>query len=185
VTVLRRDPMGLFLRSLGLALMWGALWGDLGAGTLLAGVGVALGVQLVFPGLAPQAAGRVAPIALLRLVAVFTWMLVVANLSVVRRVLAPTITIDPGVVDVDLPPCSDAVVTVVANAVTLTPGTLTLDVQRTDDGVQLLVHNLDAGDPDGVRADVRRLYDLVAAAFPAGAAGDPATTPRPRSEELT
>lgn len=160
---------GLALRTAGLALMWGALWADLSVGTLLAGALVAVGVQVVFPTLSPRPTARVNPAALLRLAVVFSWMLLTANLAVVRRVLSPRLAINPAVIDVDLPSCSDAVATVVANAVTLTPGTLTLDVTRDGDGVALLVHTLDAADPAAVREDVLRLYDLVAAAFPAGA----------------
>ncbi|CAN5442791.1 Na+/H+ antiporter subunit E [soil metagenome] len=169
----RDDIIGAVLRTVGLALMWAALWADLSIGTLTAGALVAIGVQVVFPALAPRPTGRVNPVAVVKLGLVFTWMLITANLSVMGRVLAPRLTINPLVVDVDLPHCSDAVATVVANAVTLTPGTLTLDVNRHDDGVALLVHNLDAADPEAVRADVRKLYDLVVAAFPAGHSRSP------------
>lgn len=163
----RSSSTGVVVRTALLALMWGALWGDLSIGTLSAGVLVAIGVHAVFPALAPLPSGRVNPLAALRLAAVFSAMLVTANLSVLRRALSPRLSITPAVVEVDLPVCSDAVVTIVANAVTLTPGTLTLDVTDTGHGARLLVHNLDADDPDAVRADVMRLYDLVGAAFPA------------------
>lgn len=165
----RRDVAGILLRTAVLALMWAALWADLDLGTLVAGVLVAIGVQAVFVTMSPRPPARINPLATLRLGLVFTWMLITANLSVMARVLSPRMSIHPLVVDVDLPPCSDAVATVVANAITLTPGTLTLDIGRHDDGVGLLVHNLDATDPEAVRADVLRLYDLVAAAFPSGA----------------
>jgi multisubunit Na+/H+ antiporter MnhE subunit len=162
------SAVGIVIRTLALALMWGALWADLGLATLTTGVLVAIGVQAVFPALAPHPSGRVNVLAVIRLLAIFSAMLVTANLAVLRRVLAPRIAITPAVVEVDLPICTDAVATVVANAVTLTPGTLTLDVSRLPDGVRLLVHNLDADDPEAVRADVMRLYDLVDAAFPSG-----------------
>ncbi|HUG83429.1 MAG TPA: Na+/H+ antiporter subunit E [Euzebya sp.] len=167
----RRDVVGALARTVGLALMWAALWADLTIGTLVAGLLVAIGVQAVFPSMSPRPiAGRINLLAAVHLAGVFTWMLITANLSVAARVLSPRLSIHPLVVDVDLPPCSDAVATVIANAITLTPGTLTLDIGRHDDGVGLLVHNLDATDPDAVRADVLRLYDLVVAAFPAVAA---------------
>lgn len=166
----RGDLVGALLRTVGLALMWAALWADLTIGTLVTGVLVAVGVQAVFPSMSPRPTAQINLLGTARLAGVFTWMLITANLSVARRVLSPRLSIHPLVVDVDLPPCSDAVATVVANAITLTPGTLTLDIGRHDDGIGLLVHNLDATDPDAVRADVLRLYDLVVAAFPAGAA---------------
>lgn len=164
----RGDLVGAVVRTAGLALMWGALWADLSAGTLAAGVLVAAGVQFAFPGLSPRPTGRVNLFALAKLGVVFAWMLITANLSVLRRVSSPRVSLSPRVVEVVLPPCTDAVATVVANAVTLTPGTLTLDVDRGPDGVTLLVHTLDADDPETVRADVLALHTLAAAAFPTG-----------------
>lgn len=164
-----RTITGTVVRTAGLAVMWAALWGDLSLGTLTAGALVALGAQAAFPALAPRPPGRVNVFALVKLGVVFAWMLVTANLSVARRVLSPRLSLSPLVVDVALPPCSDAIATVVANAVTLTPGTLTLDLTRTADAVVLTVHNLDASGPEEVGADVLALYELAAAAFPTGA----------------
>lgn len=167
----RRDVASPVLRTAGLALMWAALWADLSVATLAAGALVAVGVQTAFPALAPRRFGRVRVLALAKLGVVFAGMLVRANLFVLWRVIAPRVSLSPRVVDVALPPCTDAVATVVANAVTLTPGTLTLDVTRTADAVILTVHALDATGPEPVVASVRGLYDLAAAAFPSGAAG--------------
>lgn len=167
----RRDLTGAVLRTVALALMWAALWADLSLATLAAGVLIAVGVQAVFPAMAPRPTAHLNPVATGRLLVVFSWMLLTANLSVLGRILSPRLDLHPLVVDVDLPPCSDAVATVVANAITLTPGTLTLDVARHDDGIGLLVHSLDATDVEVVRADVLRLYELTVAAFPRGAPG--------------
>lgn len=171
----RRTLAGVVVRTAGLALMWAALWGDVSPGTLAAGAMVAVGAQVAFPAVAPRPPGGVNLLAVGKLAAVFAWMLVTANLSVARRALSPQLSLSPLVVDVALPPCSDAVATVVANAVTLTPGTLTLDVARTPDAVVLTVHNLDASGPDEVRAVLLGLYERAAAAFPTGA--------RPHSEK--
>lgn len=164
----RHRVVGAAVRVAGLALLWAALWADFSPGTLVAGALVAVAVQLLFPALAPRPPGRVNPWALGKLGIVFTWMLITANLSVLRRIVSPRLSLSPIIVDVELPPCSDAVATVVANAVTLTPGTLTLDAARTPEAVTLTVHNLDAPGPEDVRADLLTLYELAAAAFPAG-----------------
>lgn len=165
----RRALAGAVVRTIGLALMWAALWGDVSLGTIAAGALVAIGAQLAFPALTPRPPGRVNVFALAKLGVVFAWMLVTANLSVTRRVFSPQLALSPLVVDVTLPPCSDAIATVVSNAVTLTPGTLTLDFARTANAVVLTVHNLDASGPEDVRGDVLALYALAAAAFPSGA----------------
>jgi multicomponent Na+:H+ antiporter subunit E len=172
----RRDPIGRVARTAGLALMWAALWADLSLATITAGAFVAVGAQLAFPTLGPRPSGRVKPVALAKLGVVFAGMLITANLSVLRKVSSPRLSLSPMVVDVALPPCSDAVTTVVANAVTLTPGTLTLDVARTADAVVLTVHILDARDPDGARAGVQTLYELASSAFPTGAGTPPDQT---------
>lgn len=166
----RGDRAGALVRTAGLAFVWAALWADFTAPTLTAGLVIAVSVQVMFPGLAPRPTGRIRPLAAAKLGAVFAWMLITANLAVLWRVVNPRLSLHPLVVEVPLPPASDAVITVVANAVTLTPGTLTLDVDRAPSGVTLTVHNLDATDEEAVRADVLGLYELVAAAFPAGAA---------------
>jgi multicomponent Na+:H+ antiporter subunit E len=162
------DLVGAFLRTTGLALMWALLWADLRPGTLAAGALVAIGVQFAFPTLSPRPTGRVNLLALVKLGLVFAWMLITANLTVLRLVSSPRLSLSPCVVEVALPASSDAVATVVANAVTLTPGTLTLDVVRGPDGVTLAVHTLNATDPEAVCADVLALHALVAAAFPSG-----------------
>lgn len=173
------DLVGAFVRTAGLALMWAALWADLSPGTLAAGALVAVGVQFAFPTLSPRPTGHVNLLALVKLGVIFAWMLITANLTVLRLVATPRLSLSPRVVEVHLPPSTDAVVTVVANAVTLTPGTLTLDVVRTRDGETLAVHTLNATDPDAVQADVLALHRLVVAAFPTGLRPDPDAT-RPK-----
>lgn len=152
------------------AAVWVALWGDLTTGTVVAGLCVGGLVGTVFSRVGPRAtAGRpvVRPLALLRLVTVFSWMLVVSTWTVTARVCARRVRVAPAVVAVRLPPSSEAVATLVANAVTLTPGTLTLDAVRDADGtVRMVVHALDAPDTATVRTDVLTLHRLVAEAFP-------------------
>jgi multicomponent Na+:H+ antiporter subunit E len=57
----------------------------------------------------------------------FLWELLTANVDVAYRVLAPSMPIDPDVVEVPLRVQTDSAVTTIANSITLTPGTLTMD----------------------------------------------------------
>jgi multicomponent Na+:H+ antiporter subunit E len=90
----------------------------------------------------------------------FVWKLILANLDVARRVLSPTVPVQPGIVAVRTSITSDIGRLLLANSITLTPGTLTLDAE--DD--TLYVHWIEApaeGDAG----------DEVAGAFEAGLKG--------------
>lgn len=148
-----------------LAAVWMALWGDLTAGTGLAGVAVGWFVVRLVQGRTTPGDVRVDPVAALRFAGVFAWLLIVSTGNVVAHVLRPRLTIRPGVVAVVLPAAPPAVATLVANSVSLTPGTVSLDLDVNRDGTATLhVHTLD-GTFDSVTADVLRFHRLATAAF--------------------
>jgi multicomponent Na+:H+ antiporter subunit E len=70
---------------------------------------------------------------------VFIWKLILANLDVARRVLSPSLPLNPGIVKVQTNLKSDFAKLTLANSITLTPGTLSIDVE--DD--YLYVHTVD------------------------------------------
>lgn len=61
---------------------------------------------------------------------VFLFELIKSNLDVVRRVLMPSLPINPGIVKVKTKLKSKMGRMILANSITLTPGTLTVDVQE-------------------------------------------------------
>jgi len=61
-------------------------------------------------------------------ISIFLWTLVRANIDVARRVLSPSLPIDPGIVEVETHLQSDLGKLLLANSITLTPGTLTVDI---------------------------------------------------------
>lgn len=73
--------------------------------------------------------------------ALFGKELLTANVDVAYRVLAPSMPIEPAVVEVPLRVQSDLAITTIANSITLTPGTLTVRVE----GRSLTVHTLMPG----------------------------------------
>jgi multicomponent Na+:H+ antiporter subunit E len=92
--------------------------------------------------------------------AVFLRELLTANLDVARRVLSPSMPIEPAVVEYKLEVTNPLAVTVLANSITLTPGTLTLD-HEPERGV-LRVHAINgASNPEEVRAPIRRWERLI------------------------
>jgi multicomponent Na+:H+ antiporter subunit E len=89
---------------------------------------------------------------------VFAKALAKANLDVVKLVLAPTMTIRPGFIEVPMEAETDFEITSLANAITLTPGTITVHVDRARRTI--LVHALHVGDdPEAVRLDVRETLE--------------------------
>ena len=83
---------------------------------------------------------RELPMAVVRFIGVFLVALFKANLDMARRVLSPSLPIEPAMVEVRTSLKSDLGKLLLANSITLTPGTLTLDV--IDD--RLLVHWVDS-----------------------------------------
>ncbi len=75
---------------------------------------------------------------------VFLWALVKSNLDVARRVVSPSLPINPGIVEVKTKLKSKIGRIVLANSITLTPGTLTIDI--IDDS--LFIHWIDVSSKD-------------------------------------
>lgn len=75
---------------------------------------------------------------------VFLWQLIRSNLDIARRVLSPSLPINPGIVKVQTQLQSPVGKLLLANSITLTPGTLTLDVV----GDSLFVHWVDVKGSD-------------------------------------
>lgn len=146
--------------------LWIVLWRDLSAANLLSGLLIGALAEVARPrralGLARH---QVRPVALAGFVVYFLWKLVESNVVLAREVLTPRNSIETGVIEVSLGPCSDLVATIVANAISLTPGTLTLEV-RSDGSTKLYVHVLHLHDVEAARRDVATLTRLVSAAFP-------------------
>lgn len=124
-------------------LTWLLLTGTLAGTELAAGALVAL-VAVLAGGdrLGPLAAVRLtaaAPLHLLGYLGYFLVQLALSNLDMARRVLAPALPLNPGLVEVRTGLRSELGRMLLANSITLTPGTLTVDL----DGDRLLVHWID------------------------------------------
>lgn len=105
---------------------------------------------------------RVLPYTLLYILA-FLSELLTANVDVARRVLSPSLPIDPEVFEVPLRVESDVAITTIANSITLTPGTLTMDYDAETNS--LYVHSIDGSDRQGVLAPIRNWEDYALVIF--------------------
>ncbi|MFB6087649.1 MAG: Na+/H+ antiporter subunit E [Haloarculaceae archaeon] len=149
----------------------------------LIGLGVGLPIAFVFrrfyrTDIAFVERAVALPSALIYLV-LFLWELLTANLDVAYRVLAPSMPIEPDVVEVPLRVETDVAITTIANSITLTPGTLTMEYEsRTN---TLYVHAIDGRDHDAVREPIRRWEDYALRIFDEDhAPSDPAPSPDER-----
>ncbi|PSP66061.1 cation transporter [Halobacteriales archaeon QS_1_69_70] len=113
----------------------------------------------------------------LRYLAVFLVELIIANVEVAYRVLAPSMPIDPDVVAIPLRVETDAAIATIANSITLTPGTLTMDHEPATN--TLYVHAIAASDRRAVVGPIRRLEDYALRIFDEPA--DPGDRPPGRS----
>lgn len=172
-----------------LALLWLFVNGttlavDAIAGSLLTGLVVGMPVAYAFRRFYTDevdVGGGLAavPYAVLYLL-LFAWELLTANLDVARRVLSPSMPIEPDVVEVPLRVQSDMAITTIANSITLTPGTLTMDYD--DDRNVLYVHGITGTDHEAVLEPIRRWEDYALLIFdeelkPRDPVPDPETTP--------
>lgn len=164
---LRSPPVGrrvAWWRVVTLAIVWVLLWRDPSPGTLAAGVGIGLIVELVVPR-SPRAA-RVSPVGVARFVVRYLGLVVASTARVAWEVVTPrNERVREGIVAVPLRTRTTTATLLVANAITYTPGTLTIEVSG--DPPTLYVHVLHFESPEQVAADVRRIEDLVLAALPA------------------
>jgi multicomponent Na+:H+ antiporter subunit E len=66
--------------------------------------------------------------AFIKYIPVFLWEMLKANLDVAKRVIDPSLPINPGIVEIKTDLKSERAKLFLANSITLTPGTLTVDI---------------------------------------------------------
>jgi multicomponent Na+:H+ antiporter subunit E len=90
---------------------------------------------------------------------VFLKALIVANLDVARRVISPSLPINPGIVKFKTKLTSNYSKMVLANSITLTPGTLSIDVV----GDTLYIHWIDVQttDPEKAFAEIAEPFEKI------------------------
>ncbi len=159
--------MSFFALNLLLALVWMFLYGDFSIESFL--VGMVIGyLALLFsrPFVGSEQYVRSVQ-GIIRLLAVFLYELVAANLQLARDILRPVPPFKPGFISFDVRDLPPTETVLLANMISLTPGTLTVDSD--DEGFTLYVHSLYAQDPEKVRRGFRTFANLIHGAI----GGDP------------
>ena len=113
--------------SLSLLIVWLAITNAASLGLFLLGLTLALLIPPCTRAFWPEAARPFRWRPALRFLFVFAYDIVVANISVARRVIASPQRLSPAFVDVPLGLRDPFVATLLACVVTLTPGTLSID----------------------------------------------------------
>ena len=147
--------------TIGLAVVWMLLWGDLSLGAAAWGILMALVVQIAFPlPDVPELRGF-HPGGFARLVLVTLWGLVVASLEVAARVIAFWTPVENAIISVPLRSRSAFITAITAELVTLVPGSVVIDAGEG----WLLVHVFDASSARAVERARRKVRDAEATAL--------------------
>ncbi len=140
-----------------LALVWMALNHGFTIGDFLIGYTLGMLILYVHQAFWSERVRIVRPGTALRLMGVFLWEVVKANVQVARIVLDPRVPITPAFIAIPLTLKDDFTITTLANMITLTPGTLTVDIAK--DRSALYVHCLSTDDVEAVRAQIKRDFE--------------------------
>ncbi len=145
-----------------LTVSWLVLWQDFALGTAVAGLLVAVGVELAVAGWAGERS-RISVLGSLLFAVRYVGLVVRSTARVAWEVVTPrNEKVREAIVRVPLRTRSESAAVLLANAITYTPGTLTIDLAE---GC-LFVHVLHFEDVETTIADVRRVEELVLAAIP-------------------
>lgn len=146
------------IRLLILSVIWWALTLGDARGWPMA-VGIVLLVTAVSMRLFPPSAYHLRLVALIRFFGFFLFRSVVAGVDVARRLLSPSLQVDPAEISVVVRLPAGGPRALLANVLSLMPGTLSVTL----DGDRILVHCLDRQMP--VEADLRETEGRIAAVF--------------------
>jgi multicomponent Na+:H+ antiporter subunit E len=146
------------VRLLILSVIWWALTLGDARGWLMA-IGIVLLVTAVSMRLFPPSDYHLRPVALIRFFGFFLIRSVVAGVDVARRLLSPSLPVDPAEISVVVRLPAGGPRALLANVLSLMPGTLSVTLE----GDRILVHCLDRQMP--VEADLRNTEARIAAVF--------------------
>jgi len=154
---------------LGLAAIWVLLWGTASPANVLGGVAVGTLLVLLLPGLRTD--GRplvVRP----RAAASFLWTILLdavrSNVRLTKAILSGRRDVESSIMEIDIPICSDQLLTAIANLLAVVPGTMPLEVHGSTR--RLVVHVLHLDPLAESRAAIEDLVGKSVAAF-----GEPPT----------
>lgn len=156
--------MNMFLANIILALIWGAMSGEMTFASFLTGYAVGYVILLLTQRFAGESRyfGKVWHTVLF--IFFFLKEMFTASLRVAYDVLTPTQYNRPGIIRYPVDGLTAIEITLLAKIISLTPGTLSLDVS--EDGKWLYIHAMFIDDPDQLREEIKtkleqRLLEVI------------------------
>ena len=153
-----------------LTALWVMLWNDLSIANVASGI--VLSVVLLAANRLPFAAGatsgndhrlRISPIHFVYFIVYVVVQLVRSNLSLARKILTRTNTVNAGVIAVPMRTSGEMTTLVMSNVITLTPGTITIEAKGSPAVLYVNVLHLD--DVERVRSELHQLESVCVRAF--------------------
>ncbi|MBU9713367.1 Na+/H+ antiporter subunit E [Evansella tamaricis] len=96
-------------------------------------------------------------IAIFKLMFLFTYELILANIDVIKIVLSPKMDIQPGIIAVPSDLETDWEITLLACLISLTPGTLSMDFS--EDGKTIYVHSIHVPDKEAAIKQIHNTFE--------------------------
>ena len=95
--------------------------------------------------------------AIIKLIMLFIIELIKANIDVIKIVLSPKLTNQPGIVAVTTKLETDVEITLLAALISLTPGTVSMDFSQ--DSKTIYIHAINVPDKDEMIADIHNSFE--------------------------
>ncbi|MFN7251308.1 MAG: Na+/H+ antiporter subunit E [Anaerobacillus sp.] len=96
-------------------------------------------------------------IAIFKLILLFFWELILANIDVIKIVLSPKLNIEPGIIAVPTVLKTEWEVTLLASLISLTPGTLSM--YFSEDGKTIYVHSIHVPDKEAMIKQIHNTFE--------------------------
>ncbi|OIJ16656.1 Na+/H+ antiporter subunit E [Anaerobacillus alkalilacustris] len=145
------------LLNIGLAIIWMLLRQDFSPVEFLIGYVVGLGLLFVLRRFLQFDFYFRRVIAIFKLISMFLWELILANIEMVKIVLSPKLDIQPGIVAVPTKLKTDWEVTLLSSLISLTPGTLSMNFS--DDGKTIFVHSIHVPDKEKMIKQIHNTFE--------------------------
>jgi multicomponent Na+:H+ antiporter subunit E len=145
------------LLNIGLAIIWMLLRNDFSALEFFIGYVVGIALLFVLRRFLEFDFYFRRVIAIFKLIILFLWELILANIDVIKIVLSPKLNIQPGIIAVPTKLKTDWEVTLLASLISLTPGTLSM--YFSEDGKTIFVHSIHVPDKDAMIKQIHNTFE--------------------------
>lgn len=142
------------LLNIGLAIIWMLLRNDFTPVEFVIGYVVGLALLFVLRRFLKFDFYFRRVIAIIKLILLFAYELILANIDVVKIVLSPKLDIEPGIIAVPTKLKTNWEITLLGALISLTPGTLTM--YFSEDGQTLYIHSIHVPDKEAM---IKQIHD--------------------------